>query len=605
MKKYILIISFFTIYLLSATVDKNLFEGKNLDTYYDKLLTNLKESNNSTQNAIIQSEKELIYKIKKFQKLPPLKYQLNTVVDKKHLSEKYFLTLLYNFGKLKTLTDKIKKDMATNRLRLSFYRNKIENIIEDEKDKLLLYQLQYAFYKLNQNYLQKELNIYKEHLKNDLPMLYEVFNKISFQDRKKDIENTEHKISSLQNELSMLNIKLQTYQMQKSFLQKRLQKKQKKLKEKLDTLLEQRMKDEFAQTLYYIQIMNKDLFFTIIDKINEDMEQLPQKIKKNYIFQKRVIYDLAKKRFGTTTIAISNTKETLKDTVVYLFNLVNKPLFVYNEQPFSIISILKIVFVLFIGFLIGKIFQSKIKKFEQKRSLINRSSLKLIGNIGYYIIILITFLIALNTIGLNLSSISLIAGALSVGIGFGLQTVVSNLAAGIILMVERSIRIGDFIELSENLRGRVEDIKMRSTVITTNDNINVIVPNSTFIQNNVINWTLENDIKRIHIPFGVTYGTKVEDVTKAVLGELSNSHLPYFKHDRVKKPEIWMIEMGDSSVNYELIVWVYGEATKHPRATRSEFLKMIYSALYKHNIEIPFPQMDLHIKDIADGYGHL
>ena len=217
---------------------------------------------------------------------------------------------------------------------------------------------------------------------------------------------------------------------------------------------------------------------------------------------------------------------------------------------------------------------------------------------GYYTILTLSFLMALKVVGLDLSSLAIIAGALSVGIGFGLQNIVSNFVSGIILMFERSIKVGDYIQIDENTRGEIIDISMRSTIIRTNDNINLIIPNQAFIQNNVINWTLGDDIVRFRVPFGVAYGSDIDEVERVVLEALKNSNLPFIKDNKYDvEPRVVFIEMGDSSLNFELFVWVRGEYAKRPRRTRSEFLKMIYNALNKAGIEIPFPQQDLHIKD--------
>jgi small-conductance mechanosensitive channel len=227
-------------------------------------------------------------------------------------------------------------------------------------------------------------------------------------------------------------------------------------------------------------------------------------------------------------------------------------------------------------------------------------AVRLITNMGYYFIILISFIIAFSSIGIDMSSMSLIAGALSIGIGFGLQTVVSNFIAGVILMFERTIRIGDVVQISDSLRGKVTDMRIRSTTIKTFDNVDIIVPNSSFIQNNVINLTLEDLSRRLHVPFGVAYGTKVDLVKDVILTELKNSGLVYVKNDAERAPEIWMTAMGQSSVDYELLVWVEWDNQYRPNAIMSDFLILIYGALNKHNIQIPFPQMDVYIKQLPE-----
>ncbi len=179
-------------------------------------------------------------------------------------------------------------------------------------------------------------------------------------------------------------------------------------------------------------------------------------------------------------------------------------------------------------------------------------------------------MIAISSLGIDMSSVSLIVGALSIGIGFGLQTVISNFIAGIIIMFERTIRIGDVIEINELLKGTVSDVRIRSTTIKTFDNIDIIIPNSSFIQNNVINWTLDDPSRRLHIPFGVAYGTKIEKVKEVVLKELFESNLIYIRGVKDKEPEIRMEMMNSSSVDLELLVWVKTN-DKMPNSLKSRF----------------------------------
>jgi small-conductance mechanosensitive channel len=217
---------------------------------------------------------------------------------------------------------------------------------------------------------------------------------------------------------------------------------------------------------------------------------------------------------------------------------------------------------------------------------------------GYYAIFLITFFIVLKVLGIDLSSIALVAGALSVGIGFGLQNVISNFVSGIILMVERSVKIGDYIELDNDLRGHVVDIKMRSITVNTNANIDIIVPNQDLIQNRVVNWTMNDKIRRFEIPFGVAYGTPPQKVISAVLEAVQKSNFQDLYNTSERYTRVIMTGMGDSSVNFELFVWVKGKEILFPKRTTSRFLVLIYETLYEHNIEIPFPQQDIHIRSL-------
>lgn len=167
-------------------------------------------------------------------------------------------------------------------------------------------------------------------------------------------------------------------------------------------------------------------------------------------------------------------------------------------------------------------------------------------------------------------------------------------------MFERTIRIGDLIEINDVLSGTVTDMRIRSTTIKTFDNIDIVVPNSSFVQNNVINMTLEDRIRRLHIPFSVAYGTEIADVKSAVLNALSSSSLFYIKNDEDKKPDIRMTLMNSSSVDLELIVWVNRDIKLKFISIPSDFLILIYNALRANDISIPFPQLDVYMKQMLD-----
>jgi len=295
---------------------------------------------------------------------------------------------------------------------------------------------------------------------------------------------------------------------------------------------------------------------------------------------------------------VYNIKKELKFTFEQIWKILTSPLFKVGDKEITPINFLVLILILIIGWYVGKFYKKFIYKLKREYD-ISYSAATLLANLGYYLIIVVFFLMALKVVGLDLSSLTIIAGALSVGIGFGLQNIVSNFISGIILMFENSIKVGDYIQIDENTRGEVIDITMRSTIIRTNDNIDLIIPNQAFIQNNVINWTLVDDVVRFRIPFSISYGSDIDKVEKVVLEALKNSNLPYVKkHPKFDvTPYVVFKEMGGSSLNFELFVWVNGEYVRRPRRTKSMFLKLIYNALNKANISIPFSQHDLHIKD--------
>jgi len=280
-------------------------------------------------------------------------------------------------------------------------------------------------------------------------------------------------------------------------------------------------------------------------------------------------------------------------------SILNKSLIEIDGKTITIIFIVQFFMILLIGLIIAWLYRHKIAKSELFKSKLSSSTQTLLGNIGYYFIIFIAIMTSLHSVGLNLSSLAVVAGALSVGIGFGLQNIVSNFISGIILMFEKSVNVGDYVELENGVRGNVSEIRLRATIITTNEHIDVIVPNSNFIQNSVTNLTLNDEILRIQVPFGVAYGTNVQEVLDSVLKEvLEDENLPHIKNNILKQPRIWMVSMNSSSVDFELVIWVEGENTRKKRSMTSIYLVKIYETLNKYKITIPFPQMDLYVKEL-------
>ena len=163
-------------------------------------------------------------------------------------------------------------------------------------------------------------------------------------------------------------------------------------------------------------------------------------------------------------------------------------------------------------------------------------------------------LIGLNYIGFDMGSLAIIGGALGVGIGFGLQNIFSNLISGVIILLEKTLKVGDFVDLQSGVVGRVAEINMRYTRITTNDAVDVIVPNSEFINGRVVNWTFGEQFRRMHVSFGVAYGADKELVREAGLAAARD--VAYTVEDQRRGIEVWLVGFGDSSLDFELVVWV-------------------------------------------------
>ena len=214
-----------------------------------------------------------------------------------------------------------------------------------------------------------------------------------------------------------------------------------------------------------------------------------------------------------------------------------------------------------------------------------------VGTIIRYAVLVLGFVIVMQTVGINLSTLTILAGALGVGIGFGLQNITNNFVSGIIILFERPIKVGDRIQVGD-VNGDVVNISMRSTTVVTNDNISVIVPNSEFISSTVVNWSHTDRNVRFIIPVGVSYKEDPEKVKKILL-EVAENEDGVLKSP---KPDVLFDEFADSSLNFLLRIWTSTYITT-PGILKSKLYFDIFKKFKESGIEIPFPQRDVHIKN--------
>ena len=306
---------------------------------------------------------------------------------------------------------------------------------------------------------------------------------------------------------------------------------------------------------------------------------------------------LSRERIGVAKTTFADTKESFLDILRYGWTEINNPIIPIGDGV-SILAVIKFFLIFIFGFTVAIFYKRKISNASGYLKNSSPATKTMLANLGYYFLVILTFVFALNSVGIDLSSLTILVGALSVGIGFGLQNIVSNFISGIILIFEKSIQVGNIIEISDQFRGRVTQINMRSSVINTFDNIDIIIPNSTLMQNNVINLTFSDDIRRLHVPFGVAYGTSSDLVIEVILDALKKSDLVYIQDDESKEAKVWMTGMGASSVDFKLLDWINANTNKMgvDSSNMSDFLIFIYKTLQNNNIEIPFPQMDIHVK---------
>lgn len=268
------------------------------------------------------------------------------------------------------------------------------------------------------------------------------------------------------------------------------------------------------------------------------------------------------------------------------------PLEAFGLGTITIGAMIAALVVLVVAWLVSQLLQRAIARYGGRSSGVSQPALYTVSRLAHYVLITIGFLAAMNVAGMPISQFAVFAGAIGVGLGFGLQAIFSNFVSGLILLFDRSLKVGDFVELDNDIRGVVRAINIRSTLITTNDSIDVLVPNSEFVSGRVVNWTHGSNNRRIRVPFGVAYGTDKLLVKKAALE--AAARVPFtLANDDDRRPQVWLVNFGDSAVEYILAVWLTEEASRRNAAIKAAYLWELDTSLQEHGIEIPFPQRDL------------
>jgi small-conductance mechanosensitive channel len=224
------------------------------------------------------------------------------------------------------------------------------------------------------------------------------------------------------------------------------------------------------------------------------------------------------------------------------------------------------------------------------RSGLDRALQHAIAQIVGYAVLIIGIIVVLENTGIHIGTLTVFAGAVGVGVGFGLKNIASNFISGLLILAERPIAIGDRIEVA-GITGQVRQIRARSTLIMTNDNIAMIVPNEKFIDSPVTNWTYTDRRVRFRLPVGVAYGSDVNKVREALI-EAARQHTATLSDPA---PDAFLEKFGDSTIDFQLVVWS-DEMSRRPSRFRSDLNYLIYKHLTAAGIEIPNPQRDLHIR---------
>ncbi len=269
--------------------------------------------------------------------------------------------------------------------------------------------------------------------------------------------------------------------------------------------------------------------------------------------------------------------------------------FTLGQYQLSLFKILQTLLIIGVALwavkLLIRLADRSLSRFSQIRASSRLLMVRILQSVLYFVL----FLVILSNLGIDLTALAIFSGTIGIGLGFGLQKIASNFISGLILTSEGAITVGDLLELNDGVIGFVRRIGARQILLEGLDNKEIMVPNEEFINTRVTNWTYSNHKARVDVRFGVAYGTDLPSVIKIVT-DIANAH-PLRSVD--SDPSCHVTAFGDSSIDFILYFWI-DEVIRGIVRTRSELLLSIWSAFKEHNIQIPFPQRDVHMIAPAD-----
>lgn len=296
---------------------------------------------------------------------------------------------------------------------------------------------------------------------------------------------------------------------------------------------------------------------------------------------------------GKTSFWAIFTTKFIENCCEPVFDWLHTPLVIIGGIPITLLNLLRMLLIIGFTFLLSSLIRKFVKNINKEKVHLTSGSVFIIDKVIHYALLFIGFALAFISIGLNLSNLAIVLGALSVGIGFGLQTIVNNFLSSLIIMFSRTIKVGDIVELLDGRQGEVSEINIQNTFIHTRDGVDIVIPNSEILGNKLTNWTLKDNFKRLHIPFSVAYGTDKDLVTQIVCEAATKVPCTVLNSPHFPNPQVWLIDFAKSSLDFELIVWVNVYGYGHKGSMNSSYLWEIDTALQKNSIEVPFPQVEV------------
>ena len=279
--------------------------------------------------------------------------------------------------------------------------------------------------------------------------------------------------------------------------------------------------------------------------------------------------------------------DAVGESLHFVWKLLSTPIFELSGNKISVFSVVLAGGLLWSSFVLARAGEALVRRALEDRD-IDPGVKASLERFSRYLIVVIGIWIAVDSLGFNLSSLAAFGAVLGVGIGFGLQNITQNFMSGIIILIERPIKKGDMVEV-KGVRGKVLDIQARSTLILTRDDVVIIVPNSQFISEQVVNDSFSGEKIRLNLSVGVAYGSDVE-LVKSTLVDVA------YRNDKVLKsphPKVLFEDFGDSALVFDLRVWV--DDLWDRELVLSDLRFSIDKAFREKDIVIPFPQRDLHL----------
>jgi len=287
----------------------------------------------------------------------------------------------------------------------------------------------------------------------------------------------------------------------------------------------------------------------------------------------------------------------LQVTVIEAIKAVDLPLFYVEDRPVSALSLVEFVVTFWAAVVISRWLRRFLTDRVYPRTGWDIGLTNAFNTLAHYLVLVVGMVVGLRFVGVGFSSLAILAGVLGIGIGFGLRNITENFISGLIILAERPIKIGDFIEVKDgSVEGRVESIRARSTTVVTRDNISMIIPNSEFVARPVVNWSHGDPKVRVGVPVGVAYGSDT-DLVRKVLLEVAGRHGKVLKKPA---PEVQFRAFGSSSLDFMLLLWI--EEQQHRFRIASDIHFAVDKAFRKFGIEIAFPQTDIHFKTVGPGF---